>query len=298
MPGPPASHRSGGLPMAIGAHLVWGLLPLYLMLVSHVPAFEFVGWRVVFTVPLCLAFVVMLKQGSELRAALGDRKVLARLLFSALLVGSNWLVYVAAIQAGQVYAASFGYYITPLFQVAAGTLFLGEKLSRNQWGAVALATIGVALLGWGGLHDLWISLALALTWGAYGLIRKLTAVGSLPGLTVETLLLLPVGLAITWWYAQSPSGTSLTGSAGNILLIAASGLFTATPLLLFAIAARRMDFSAIGMIQFLSPTIVFALGVLAFGKPLHGFQVAAFVIIWVAIALFVWDLLARSKAAS
>lgn len=292
----PTRMRTDGLPMALGAHLVWGLLPLYLMFVRHVPAFEFVGWRVLFTVPLCFLFISLRGQWPDLRAALGNGAVMWRLVLSAVMIGANWLIYVGAIQAGQVYAASFGYYITPLVQVAAGTLFLGERLSRNQWAAVGLATIGVVLLGWGELHDLWISLALALSWSTYGLIRKLTPVGSLPGLTIETALLLPAGLAIAGWYSMGPTGSSLAGGAGNVLLIAASGLLTATPLLLFAIAARRMDFTLMGMLQFLSPTIVFALGVTVFGKPLDQFQIAAFAIIWAAIGLFIWDLFARRRA--
>lgn len=289
---------SGGLPMALGAHLIWGLLPLYLWLVRAVPAVEFVGWRIVFTVPLCLLFIAARGQQAELQAALSDWKVLRLLIVSALLIGINWLVYVAAIQAGEVYAASLGYYLTPLVQVVAGTVLLRERLSPRQWVAVALAGIGVSLLVWDALSMVWISLALALSWSAYGLVRKLAPVGSLPGLTVETLVLLPLALGIVGWFAAMPPGSSLANGPATVLLVACAGLVTAVPLLLFAIAARRMDFTVLGMLQFLSPTLVFLLGVTVFHKPLHPVQIVSFVIIWAAMALFLWDLLARRGRAA
>ena len=282
--------------MALGAHLIWGLLPLYLLLVAHVPAFEFVGWRVLFSLPLCLVILVVRRQLPELRAALTDWRMLRILLCSAVLIAANWLIYVAAIQAGQIYAASFGYYIAPIMQVLAGTALLGERLSPRQWLAVGLATGGVVLLGWGELDVLWIGLSLAVTWSAYGLIRKLTPVGSLPGLTVEALVLSPFAIAVVVWYAASPHGSSFGHDLETSLLIACAGLLTAIPLLLFAIAARRMDFTLLGMLQFLSPTLVFALGVVVFGKPLDHWHLAAFVIIWTAIGLFVADLIARNRA--
>lgn len=287
----------GALAAALGAQLIWGLLPLYLVLVKTVPAIEFVGWRIVFSIPFCFLFLHLRKQWPDLAAAFGQWKVLRLLLLSAALVAANWLIYVAAIQAGQVYAASFGYYITPLLQVLAGTLLLGERLRPLQWLSVAIAGLGVVLLGWGELSMLWISLALAISWSTYGLVRKFVPVGSLPGLTVETLVLLPGAVAIAIWYAATPAGSSFGGDAGLSALIVLAGPLTALPLTLFAIAARRMDFTTLGMLQFVGPTIVFVLGVSVFGLPLEPVQVASFVVIWMAIGLFVWDLLARRGSA-
>lgn len=294
---PAQSHRSG-LPYALGAHLVWGLLPLYLRLVHAVPAFEFVSWRVLFTLPFCALFIALRGQTGELIAALGNWKVLRMLVLSAMLIGTNWLVYVYAIQSGHVFAASFGYYMTPLLQVLAGTVLLKERLSRLQWGAVALSGVGVALLGWGQLDMLGISMAMALSWLAYGFVRKIVPVGSVPGLTIETLVLAPLASVAALWFSRSPAGSSFGHDAGLSLLIACAGLITAVPLLLFAIAARRMDFTVLGMLQFSSPTLVFVLGVTVFDKPLDHLQLASFAIIWTAIALFVWDLIARRKTAS
>ncbi len=288
--------RPSGIPMALGAHLIWGLLPLYLMLVHEVPAFEFVGWRVIFTVPICLLFIMLRRQGPDLHAALKNRKVLRNLMLSAVLVGTNWLIYIAAVQSGHIFAASLGYYIIPLVNVLTGTVFLGERLSPRQWWAAGLAGLGVSILAWGALDMLWISLSLAISFSTYGLVRKVTPVGSLPGLTIESALLLLPGIGIVLWYAQTPAGMSFGQDLSSSLLIAGSGVVTAVPLLLFAIAARRMDYSTLGFFQFISPNIVFLLGLFVFHEPLRPVQLASFIVIWIAIGLFVWDLLARRYA--
>ena len=284
-----------GLGAAVGAYVIWGFLPLYLILVSSVPPFEFVGWRIIWTLPLCLLIVAYRKQGGEVRRALSDRKTLALLLLSATLIAINWVVYVWAIQNGQVYAASLGYYINPLVNVLLGTLLLGERLSRPQWVAVAIAGIGVSLLLAGALTTLWISLTLAMSFGTYGLIRKQVPVGSLPGLTIESAILLVPALGVAWYYAQSPAGSSFVQNISLSLAIMLGGALTAFPLLLFAIAARKLPYSTLGFIQFLAPSIVFILGLTVFGEELNFAQAACFACIWAAAAIFVWDLWSRSR---
>jgi chloramphenicol-sensitive protein RarD len=292
---PPADAPSG-LPAALGAYLLWGFLPLYLILVRAVPAVEFVAWRIVWTVPLCLVIATFRRQLPEIAAALRNPRVLGWLILSAALIGANWLIYIWAIQAGEVFAASLGYYINPLINVLLGTMLLGERLSRPQWVAVGIAALGIAiLLGGGALTTLWISLSLALSFGSYGLLRKRVPVGALPGLAVETILLIVPALAITGWYAASPQGSAFGADVQMSLLIILGGVLTAIPLWLFAVAARRMDYSTLGFIQFLSPTIVFVLGLTVFGKPLHTAELAAFIAIWTAIAVFVWDLWSRAR---
>lgn len=297
MPQSSAEPRPSGLPFALGAHLIWGLMPLYLREVRAVPLFEFIGWRAILTLPFALLFIAIRRQGGELRAALTDPLILRRLAASSLFVGCNWLIYVMAIQSGHVLAASFGYYVTPLLQVGVGALFLHERLSLRQWSAVVLAALGVLVIGWGQASMLWLSMGMALTWLCYGLVRKITPVGALPGLAVETLLLSPVALAVMGWYAFSPAGLSLGQSRWLDLMILCAGPMTAVPLTFFAIAARRLDFSVLGMLQFVSPTIVFFLGLWVFGQPLDPLQVVAFALIWTAIAVFVWDLLAQRRTA-
>lgn len=295
MRAPDDQQSPSGLPMALGAHLVWGLLPLYLILVSAVPPVEFVGWRIVFSLPLCLLIVSLRKQWGEIAFALANLRVLLLLFASATMIGVNWLVYIVAVHEGHVLAASLGYYINPLVNVLFGTLLLKERLRSLQWVAVALALGGVSLLAWGARDMLWISLTLATSFSLYGLLRKLTPIGALPGLTIETGLLLLPAIGIVGWFALQPGGTVLAGNPNLIALTAFSGVLTAVPLLLFAIAARRMSFSALGFVQFLSPTLVFLLGLFVFEEPLRQIQLVCFLAIWAAVALFVWDMLRASR---
>ncbi|MCZ8369831.1 MAG: EamA family transporter RarD [Porphyrobacter sp.] len=294
--GPVAS----GLAPALGAYLIWGFLPLYLILVQSVPPFEFVSWRIIWTLPLCLLIVAFRRQFPELLAALKSPRSLLALLASAVLIAINWFVYIWAIMAGEVFATSIGYYLNPLVNVLLGTLVLGEKLSKLQCLAVAIAAVAVALLATGAetMTSLWISLSLGFSFGLYGLVRKQVSVGSLPGLTIESAILLPVAVAIAGFYAMSPQGSAFGHDAWMSALIIFSGVVTAVPLLMFAIAARRMDYSTLGFIQYLSPTIVFFLGLFVFHQPLAPAKLASFVLIWVAVAIFVWDLWAKRKAAS
>ena len=292
----PAKTDNGGLIMALGAYLVWGIMPLYLRLVHWVPPYEFIGWRIIWTLPLCLAVLALRGQVGDLLGALRRPRNVALLALSALLIAVNWTVYVIAIQSGHVFAASLGFYINPLVNVLAGTVLLGERLTRRQWQAVGLAALGVSLLAWDAREMLWISLTLAVSFCGYGLVRKLVAVESLPGLTIETLLLLIPPALTVWWFAQGPDGSAMTRGPGSAALIMAGGAITGVPLLLFAAAARRMDYSSLGMVQFCAPTLVFLLGVFVFGEPLRTVQLACFVLIWSAIAVFVWDILAQRRA--
>lgn len=284
--------------MALGAYTIWGLLPLYLMWVRAVPPVEFVAWRVIWTLPFCLAVIAGMRAWPELREAVRSRTALTRLAATSLLIGVNWVVFTIAVQNGHLFAASLGYYINPLVNVFFGTLFLGERLNRAQWAAVGLAAAGVSLLAFGAVEMLYISLTLAVSFSAYGLIRKLTPVGPLPGLTIESALLALPAAATTAWFAASPAGSGMAISPGLSVLVMLGGVLTGTPLLLFAGAAKRMDYSALGMVQFLSPTVSFVIGLTVFHEPLRPVQLACFVLIWLAIAVFVWDLLAQRRRAA
>ncbi|QIQ86644.1 EamA family transporter RarD [Erythrobacter sp.] len=292
-----ASSTPSGLPAALGAYTIWGFLPLYLLLVRHIPPFEFVGWRIIWTLPLCLLIVALRRQFPALREAVSNPRTMLALLASATLIGVNWFVYIWAITRNEVYAASLGYYLNPLLNVLLGTLVLGERLSRLQWLAVAVAAVAVAILAAGAITTLWISLALAMSFCLYGLVRKQVAVASLPGLTIESALLLLPAAGIAAWYAQTPAGSAFGTDLGQSLLIVFSGVVTAVPLLLFAIAARRMEYSTLGFIQYLAPTIVFLLGLTVFGQELRPVQLFSFLLIWSAVAIFTADLLAKSRRA-
>lgn len=276
-------------------------MPLYLLLVHQVPPIEFVAWRIIFTLPLCLVFLTWShNRGNdgwgELRAVLADRRALLTLLASSALIGVNWSLYVWAIQTEHVYAASLGYYILPLAMMLMGLVVLGERLNRIQWCALLLAGVGVTALAIGALTTLWLSLSMALSFGIYGLLRKTVAAGALVGLTIESLLLLLPAVAIVSWYAASPAGTVIGRDTLETAAIAWAGPMTAIPLIWFAIAARRMPYTVLGFLQFISPTIVFLIGLLVFGEKLRPAQLACFVAIWAAAGLFVWDLLRRRSA--
>lgn len=287
-----------GFAAAVAAYLIWGFFPVYLLLVRAVPPAEFVGWRIIFTLPICLAIVAARGQLEAVLTALRDWRVLGWLAVSSVLIGVNWLVYVWAIQTEHVFAASLGYYINPLFNVLLGTVFLGERLTRLQWIAVGLAATGVAMLAGGALTTLGVSLTLAVSFGLYGLVRKQVPVGALPGLTIESALLMLPAAGVAWVYAATPAGSAFGQEVGLSLAIVLGGIVTAIPLLLFATAARRLPYSTLGFIQFLAPSIVFLLGLFLFNEPLRPVQAVCFLFIWSAAALFVWDLLARRRKAA
>ena len=289
-----ASPRPSGMPYALAAYFLWGLLPLYLRLLHDVPPLEFVGWRTLFSIPVCALILLATRQAPALISALTTPRTLAALTASALLICANWTTYVLIVQSGHLFAASLGYYINPLLNVLVGTLFLGERLSRAQWIAVALAALGVGILALGAIQTLGWSLALAASFSAYGLVRKKAPVAALPGLTAETLILaLPaVGLIAL---GHAPGGIALGQSTPHDLLLAAAGIATAIPLLLFATAAQRMDYSLLGFVQYLAPTLVFLQGLFLFHEPLNRVQLASFILIWAALAVFSWDLWHRRK---
>jgi len=286
----------GGLAYALGAHAFWGSMPLYLLLVQSVAPLEFVAWRLIFTLPLCFLFLAWARGWGELRSVLRNPKAVLTLLGSASLVGVNWWLYVWAIHNGHIYAASLGYYILPLMMMLMGLVVLGEKLTRVQWSAVALAALGVGILAVGALTTMWLSLSMAITFGLYGLLRKTVAAGALAGLTVETMILYPVALGIIAWSSTTPAGPAVTQGWDVALAVAWSGPMTAIPLMWFAIAARRLPYTVMGFLQFSSPTIVFLLGLTVFGEELRPAQLGCYVMIWAAAALFTWELLRGRKA--
>lgn len=286
---------SSGLAFALGAHAIWGSMPIYLILVRDVPVFEYVAWRTLFTIPLCIGILYSRGQMGELRQVITNKATVRTLLISAAMIAINWCLYVWAIQTGKIYAASLGYYILPLSMMLLGLVFLGEKLSRLQWVAVALATVGVAALSAGALTTMWISLSMAITFGIYGLLRKTVAAGPLTGLAVEAMLLTPIAIGALIYFANAPQGLVMGRDALESAAIVMGGPITAIPLILFATAARRMPYTVIGFLQFTSPTIVFLMGLFVFGEELKPAQLACFVAIWAAASIFTWSLFRGSR---
>ncbi|MGQ3102233.1 MAG: EamA family transporter RarD [Sphingopyxis solisilvae] len=295
-PAAPAEPQQRGLPFALAAYGIWGFVPLFFKLLEDVPPVEVLAQRIVWSLPLCLVIMAFRRQIGEYLAALKDWRVLRLLLASSVLIALNWLVYIHAIFTDHVLAASLGYYLNPLVNVLLGMMFLGERLSRLQAVAVAIAAVGVAILLAGALDTLWISLTLALSFGTYGLIRKVVPVGSLPGLAIETTLLLPVSAAAAGYYVWVGDGRGFASGAEVSWLLAAAGVVTAVPLLLFATAARRMSYAALGFVQYLAPSIAFLLGLFVFHEPLKPAQLFCFLLIWTSIAVFSFDMWRKMRA--
>lgn len=288
---------SSGFPALIGAHLIWGFIPLYLALIRIVPPLEFLGWRVIWTVPFCVGIMLLRGNLHDFFALFSDKATFLTLLCTAFLIGSNWLGYVWAVQTGHIFAASLGYYINPLINILLATVFLHERLNIRQWAAVGTAAIGVGILALDALDTLAVSVMLGLSFSLYGLLRKKVAVGPLVGLSAEAMILLVPASLITGYYASTAQGTSFGGTSMITLLLIASGAITAMPLLLFTVAARKMSFASLGFMQFFSPSIVFILGVTVFNAPLKTSQLYSFMLIWVAVAIFITDLVLKNREA-
>lgn len=285
--------QGSGLPFAVITYLIWGLLPLYFKLLKDVPALEILAFRIIWSLPIIFAILYFRRQWDEFKAVLANPKARRTLFWAAVLIAVNWLVYVWAITHGRVLATSIGYYLNPLVNVLLGRLFLGERLTRLQGVAVAIATLAVAVLLAGALETVWIALTLAFTFGTYGLVKKTGSAGVVPGLAVEMCALAPAALAICIWSFTSVGGLR---DWQTEMLLALGGVITVFPLLLFATAARRMSYTALGFVQYLAPTIVFFLGLFVYDEPLDPTRLACFALIWTAIAIFSFDAYRRMRA--
>ena len=272
--------------MALGVFVSWGLFPSYFKLLAGVPAIEVMSHRIVWSA-LFMAVVLPLGGGvAAFRRALGDPRVVGLIGLSALLIGINWLTYVATIAAGHVLEASLGYFLSPLTNVALGRLVLGERLTRLQFLACLLALGAVVVLALGTEGEIWRAVVLAISFGFYGLVRKLVRVEALPGNTLECFLLVPFAGAYLVWCALSGAGHFGLALPGTSILLASSGVITAVPLIAYAAAARRLKLSTLGLMQFVTPTMVFLLGVLVYDEPFGQAKLGCFVVIWAALALY------------
>lgn len=278
----------------MAAYCAWGLLPIYFKLLHHVNAVEIVSQRVLWSLLLILALLLMRRNLVELVTILRDRRLLSALAASAVLIGMNWLTYVWAVNAGHVLAASLGYFLNPLVTVGLGVLLLHERLRRGQLAAVGIAAVGVAIMAATALTTLWISVALALTFAFYALIRKLTPVAPMVGLGVETLLLMPPAMAYLFWLSGH-GGVSFGQDMPTTILLIAAGAVTTAPLLLFATAAHRLPMATLGLLQYLAPSLQFLCGILLFGEKLTAGQMASFALIWLSLILFAADGLTAAR---
>lgn len=279
-----------GLLAGLGAYLIWGLLPLYLKLLTGIEAQEVLAQRITWSVVVVTALVLITGGSGRVRAALKQPRLLGLLFISAICIAINWLLYTWAILNDRALDTSLGYFINPLISVVFGVVLLGERLAPLQWTAVGLAVAGVLVTTIAHGEVPLISLGLAFSFATYGLIRKQAAVDAITGLLVETLLLLPISL---FWLLTRPPGGGFERPPEMLALLATGGILTAAPLLLFGFAARRLPLSTIGLMQYIAPTMVFVQAVFLFGEPLDTAQMLSFGLIWLGLALYTLSLTRR-----
>jgi chloramphenicol-sensitive protein RarD len=276
--------RVGVLAM-IAACTVWGLSPLYYKMLAHVPPLEVLAHRTLWSFVFFAGFLALRGRLREIPQALSGWRRLALFALASLMISTNWFVYILSIQIGRATESSLGYYIFPLVAVLIGRFWFSEKLSPAQWGAIALAALGVTILTVGLGVAPWISLLLACTFGMYGAIKKFLPVGPMVSVTCEILFFLPIGLttlAVQHGAGQGAFGANLP----DTLLLICSGPLTAAPLIFFSAAARRLPLSLVGVLQYINPTLQFLCAVLVFAEPFTGWHATTFLLIWVALAVF------------
>jgi chloramphenicol-sensitive protein RarD len=285
------AHRetAAGVLYAGMAFFIWGISPVYWKAMQPVPAFEIVTHRVVWSFAFLIGLTLIQHRWDEFRCVLKTPRTLLILALTTLLVSGNWLLYIWAVNAGYMLQASLGYYINPLVNVLLGMVFLKERLRRPQTIAVLLACAAVVFrtVSYGELP--WIALTLGFTFGLYGLIRKVAPVGSLVGLTVETLLLTVPGIVYLVTIEGQGAGALFHGSRALDALLIGTGVFTAVPLLFFNLGARRINLSTVGLMQYIAPSGMFLLAVFVYGEPFTVVQGWTFALIWAALALYSID---------
>ena len=290
--------KNRGVIYGAGAYVTWGIIPIFwkfLEQVGEVGAVEIVAHRIVWTLVFAVAALAIWQRLPKLWSALKNPRIVLALSLSALLIAVNWGLFIWAVTADRIIDTSLGYYINPLVSFVLGVVWLGERLTKLQLVAVGLAVLGVVNQTVAVGYLPWISLALAFSFGFYGLIRKMVPVESLEGLTVEALLLAPLSLGYIVYLATTGAGAFLAqGTSLDVLLILA-GPFTAIPLLLFAAGARLVRLSTMGFLQYLAPSISLLIAVFLYDEPFTQAHAVTFALIWSALALVTWEALRRDR---
>lgn len=281
-----------GIAFGLGGYFLWGISPVYFKFTgaAGIPTLELNAHRILWSCLLCLGLVFAFGKRIEWLRVLRDPRLRRVLAGTAVFLLVNWLTFVWAIDRNQVMACSLGYYINPLFAVLLGRLVLKERMSAVQWGAFALAGLGVVVLLAGAAESgIYLSLLIAITWGFYGLLRKRHPVDSLVGLTVETMVLLPVALGYLLWLGSQGAGTFGMADGWTHVLLLLAGPVTAAPLVLFAAGWRRLSVATMSLLQYLSPSLQFLLAVLLWGEAFTPVHAVAFACIWGALLVYSWN---------
>lgn len=283
-----------GLAFALTAYVLWGFLPLYMKLLSHIPPAEVVAHRVIWSLPIAATLLIILGRIGDIKTALTTPKMLAMGCVTAALISINWGFYVWAITSGHALDAALGYYINPLFSVFLGAVLLGERLNKLQLAALALAFAAVVILTLEAGKLPWVAIALFVTWGFYALAKKSLPIGPNQGFLFEVMILTPPAIAYIIWLG--PTGNFL-GSAYDTWLLLGCGVVTAVPLLIYANGAKLLRLSTIAILQYIAPTMIFLIGVFVFKEPFGGARMIAFPMIWMALVLYSIAIFRNMRAA-
>jgi chloramphenicol-sensitive protein RarD len=275
-----------GILYATACYTAWGLFPIYFKAINEVPPLEILFHRMLWALLFLVMILAWRKQWSWIPELLKKPKLIAGFASSAILLSTNWFIYIWAVNNGHVIDASLGYFITPLVNVLLGYVFLHERMRPIQWWAIGLAASGVVWLTIQTGHPPWIGLSLACSFGAYGLLRKTAKLGPLEGLSLETFLLFPFALVYLTFLAINGQSSFLHGTTNTQLFLMAAGPITAIPLLLFAAGARRIPLATLGLLQYISPSIQLILGVWLFHEPFSGARLIGFTTIWIGLIVY------------
>jgi len=285
--------RSGFF-FALSAYLIWGMLPLFWKLTENLDPVEVTAHRAFWSLPIAIIVCLALRRTGDILPALKSPRKVATLFLTSCLVSFNWGVFIWAIAVERVLDTALAYYINPLITVLLGFVFLGERFNRLQLAAIVVAAAAVTMLTLVGGQFPWVSLALALTFGLYGLLRKTVDVGPTQGFLIEILLIFPIVASFIGWKVLTGTSVFFVSTETTWLMILA-GPATATPLMLFSVGAKRLRLSTIGLMQFLVPTMIFLIGVFIFMEPMRDVQLAAFAMIWFALVLYASSLATNRK---
>ncbi|MEP3439553.1 MAG: EamA family transporter RarD [Hoeflea sp.] len=285
-----------GFAFALVAYLLWGFLPFYMKAVAHIPAVEVVAHRVVWSVPIAAIVLILLGRTNDIRIALKTPRTLMMAMVTASIITINWGIYVWSIGAGRTVEAALGYYINPLFSIFLAAVLLKERLDRQQMISIALAVAAVALLAWESGGVPWVSVGLAGSWGFYAYFKKSLPIGPNQGFFLEVLILTVP--AIGYIAYVEANGTGHFGDTGmtDVLLLLGCGVVTAVPLMIYANGAKLLRLSTIGIMQYIAPTLIFIIAVFIFKEPFGLYKMAAFILIWMALAIYTSSLLRNRKA--
>lgn len=282
-----------GIAFALAAYLMWGALPIYLKAVGHIPSIEVVAHRIIWSVPIAGLLLVLLRRTRDLRAALASPRTMAMGCVTAALISVNWGIYVWSIAVGKTVDAALGYYINPLFSVFLGAVLLGERMSRAQMVAIALAAFAVVVLTVESGSLPLASIGLVLSWGFYAFFKKSLPIGPNQGFLLEVLILLPFALGYVVWLG--PQGHFVPGTSEFWLLLG-GGIVTAVPLITYANGAKLVKLSTIGIMQYIAPTFIFLIAVFVFGEEFDRARMIAFPIIWLALVIYTTSMIRQMRA--